>query len=368
MKSIKPQLTTVLLNHTTPDKVAFDDGLIVNSYRELRKHVAELSCKNKDCILFYRGQKEDYKNSKGKSTFYPTIYRGEPLSADELAFRWRKLKSASKLLTDKINTENISEKNLLIRKKLLQWSIIQHYEVTETPLIDVTQSLRVACSFAQLDNTNSDAYIYAFALPYYTNRISVNSEQYLTNIRLLSVAPPEALRPYFQEGFLIGEDEINETYINKAELDLNNRLIAKFKIPNNSEFWGDSERSICKGDLYPDNDKMADICQEIKSELYNNILPHEIPLSDREFGSFMLSWTKIEQLLMDNYRPTASNMPTVLNAIQNIADRELRYKLNEMRKLRNLLVHNPVKFNKSMRVSVSDINILFKDLQSYYNQ
>ncbi len=54
---------------------------------------------------------------------------------------------------------------------------------------------------------------------------------------MLSVAPPEALRPYFQEGFLIGEDEINETYTNKSELDLNNRLIAKFKIPNNNNFW-----------------------------------------------------------------------------------------------------------------------------------
>lgn len=368
MKSIKPQLTAVLLVHTIPDRVASDDGLIVNSYRELRKYVAELSCKNKDCILFYRGQKEDYKNSKGKSTFYPTIYRGEPLSADELAFRWRKLKSASELLVDKIKAENISEKNLLIRKKLLQWSIIQHYEVTETPLIDVTQSLRVACSFAQLDNTNSYAYIYAFALPYYTNRISVNSEQYLTNIRLLSVAPPEALRPYFQEGFLIGEDEINETYTNKSELDLNNRLIAKFKIPNNNNFWGISERAICRDDLYPDNDKMANICQEIKSELYNNILPNEVPLSDIEFGGFMLSWTKLEQLLINNYRATTSNMPTVLNAIQNIADRKLRYKLNEMRKLRNLLVHNPEKFDKSMRASVLDINILFNELRNYYNQ
>lgn len=47
MKSIKPQLTAVLLAHTIPDRVASDDGLIVNSYKELRKYVAELSCKIK---------------------------------------------------------------------------------------------------------------------------------------------------------------------------------------------------------------------------------------------------------------------------------------------------------------------------------
>lgn len=59
-------------------------------------------------------------------------------------------------------------------------------------------------------------------------------------------------------------------------------------------------------------------------------------------------------------------MPTVLNAIQNIADRKLRNKLNEMRKLRNLLVHNPKDFGEKMRASILDIDMLLKDLQDYY--
>ena len=71
----------------------------------------------------------------------------------------------------------------------------------------------------------------------------------MTNVRLLSVAPPQALRPYYQEGFLIGEDEFSETYTNKDELDLNNRLVAKFKFKNNSAFWGESERALTKDDL-----------------------------------------------------------------------------------------------------------------------
>lgn len=84
-------------------------------------------------------------------------------------------------------------------------------------------------SYQDLFGVRSYINAYAFALPYFTNRISVNSEHYLTNVRLLSVAPPQALRPYYQEGFLIGEDEFSETYTNKDELDLNNRLVAKFK-------------------------------------------------------------------------------------------------------------------------------------------
>jgi len=60
--------------------------------------------------------------------------------------------------------------------------------------------LRVACSFATMDNENEFAYIFVFGLPYFTNRITINSEHDIINIRLLSICPPTALRPYFQEG------------------------------------------------------------------------------------------------------------------------------------------------------------------------
>lgn len=81
-------------------------------------------------------------------------------------------------------------------------------------------------------------FVYVFRLPYYINRISHNSEQDLVNIRLLSISPPKTLRTYFQEGFLVGTEDITYNYGNdKEELDLNNRLIAKFKILNNPEFW-----------------------------------------------------------------------------------------------------------------------------------
>lgn len=86
MKSIKPQLTAVLLAHTIPDRVASDDGLIVNSYKELRKYVAELSCKNKDCILFYRGQKEDYKIVKVNQPFILLYIEGNPYLLMNLLF------------------------------------------------------------------------------------------------------------------------------------------------------------------------------------------------------------------------------------------------------------------------------------------
>ena len=213
MRKITPELTDDLLRYTSPELVAKNDAVLVSNYKELRKHIAQLSYANKDCILFYRGQKDDYRNIKsGKSTFYPTMYRGDRLEKEELKFRWEKLNKASEIFISKLKSKYPNKTYIVKRKRIVQWSILQHYEVTETPLIDVTQSLKVACSFAVLDNNNEYAYVYVFALPYYTNRISVNSEHYLTNVRLLSVAPPQALRPYYQEGFLIGEDEFNEIY------------------------------------------------------------------------------------------------------------------------------------------------------------
>lgn len=300
MRRITPELTEEISNFTSPENVAKDEAIEVTNYRELRKHIAQLSYANKDCILFYRGQKEDYKNSKsGKSTFYPTLYRGERLDKLELKYRWEKLNIASDIFIKKLKSKYPSKTYIVKRKRIVQWSILQHYEVTETPLIDVTQSLKVACSFAVLDNNNEYAYIYAFALPYYTNRISVNSEHYLTNVRLLSVAPPQALRPYYQEGFLIGEDEFSETYTNKEELDLNNRLVAKFKFKNNDAFWGESEKALTKDDLYPQDDEIEALCKEISTELFVDLAnKRSTEISGDYYLSFMSKWIAIEKIVI----------------------------------------------------------------------
>ncbi len=76
----------------------------------------------------------------------------------------RTIKEWNKIIENYFNENNIEGRKELERKKYIQWSILQHYEVTDTPLIDITQSLKVACSFAQLDNENSEAFVYVFGL------------------------------------------------------------------------------------------------------------------------------------------------------------------------------------------------------------
>lgn len=370
MRKITPELTEEISKFTSPETVGKDEAIEVSNYRELRKHIAQLSYANKDCILFYRGQKEDYKNTKsGKSTFYPSLYRGERLDKHELKYRWEKLNIASEIFIKKLKSKYPSKTYIVKRKRIVQWSILQHYEVTETPLIDVTQSLKVACSFAVLDNDNEYAYIYAFALPYYTNRISVNSEHYLTNVRLLSVAPPQALRPYYQEGFLIGEDEFSETYTNKDELDLNNRLVAKFKFKNNSAFWGESERALTKDDLYPQDDEIEALCKEVSIELFDVLAnKRSAEISGDYYLSFMSKWIAIEKLLFE-YLGKNNNYKHLTSAglIKKITNSDLRIRLNRARAQRNFLAHNVDKdISIKELLSKEELEELYLDLQKYF--
>lgn len=227
----------------------------------------------------------------------------------------------------------------LRRKKYIQWSILQHYEVTETPLLDVTQSIRVACSFAQLNNNQDTAFVYVFGLPYYTNRISINSEHDLINIRLLSITPPQALRPYFQEGFLVGTDDITNEYDKKEELDLNNRLIAKFEIPQANSFWGKSFNRIPKNALYPENDTIEKICKDIDKDFKTEIAPMNI-------GVFLKLWTDLEQHVLRRARKYIREVHNTRNAIYVLIKYEeenysIFKELDYLRMFRNNIVHKP---------------------------
>jgi hypothetical protein len=56
-------------------------------------------------------------------------------------------------------------------------TILHHYSVCDTPSLDLTHSLRVACSFAQLSSRDARAYVFVLGLPYTTNRISINTKK-----------------------------------------------------------------------------------------------------------------------------------------------------------------------------------------------
>lgn len=312
----------------------------VSTFRALAEQIAKLAYTNRDELLFFRGQDKDYQSKGGGTTLYPGIYRGDPVSARELRYRFDILNQASKLLVDRWKQAGIDGLSDLRRKRFIQWSILQHYQVAETPLIDITHSLRVACSFAQLNSTDPTCYVYVLGLPYVTNRITINSEHDLVNVRLLSICPPAALRPHFQEGFLAGTTDVTTDFDTKTELDFRNRLVAKFAIPRSrSRFWGEGFDQIPESALYPRRDQVSELCSKLRNEIRAELQPGDL-------GTFIKEWAELEELLLVEARRITERNLSVREAITVLGKHEklprrLAKQLHSIRSYRNNMVHRP---------------------------
>lgn len=239
----------------------------VATFPDLVREIAELSFHNPEQVLFFRGQSKEYlkdaKGGKKQSSFYPDIYRSpsRPLPDKELAGRFDRLDELAKKLQVVLKTERIPGHEKLLKFPELTWAILQHYKVCPTPLLDLTHSLRVAASFA-LNGSATGGVVYAFGLPHPNGSITYSVEHELLNIRLLSICPPEAQRPYFQEGFLVGSFPARRPRKYRS-IDVGVRLIAKFRLPGTG-FWNTDFHAIPNQALYPMNDRMAEICDRLK--------------------------------------------------------------------------------------------------------
>ncbi|RSJ69885.1 FRG domain protein [Streptococcus oralis] len=355
---------------TTRDVTSFvrSHSINIETFHDLIMEIAELSYKNPDVMLFYRGQNNNYIKTK-YATLYPTIYRSN--SEKDINFDFDILEKTSTLLMTELEKDNNVDKEEIkeLKKiKLLQYSILQHYEVCKTPLLDLTQSIKVACSFAILDNKDKTGYIYVLGMPYVNGRISVDSEDYITNVRLLSISSSSSKRPFFQEGYLVQTEFASNADIEKGELDFNRRIVAIYKFKNTKKFWG-SERPIEKGNLYPEEDTMKDICDRLKERKYDYIGNEDN--NGNLIGTFLTLWN----LLEDEIRNT-----TQLNDLQkglkvlvngrNKVNEDERQKIDEIRRFRNKLVHNTNDVsgkdldNKiiDLKNLLRELNIKFKDI------
>jgi hypothetical protein len=339
MREIKPTLIHELIEHCRGVPVWQAAAFEVKTYRQLVEMVARLAYANPDQLLFFRGQDRDYQSKAGATTLYPAIYRIGSLTSWELRHRFEILDQAARLLVDKFKTGKILGHRELRQKRYIQWSLLQHYEVIATPLLDLTQSLRVACSFAQIGSSNPTCFLYVLGLPYLTNRISINSEQDIVNIRLLSICPPLALRPYFQEGYLAGTADVTYEFDSKTDLDFRNRLVAKFAIPRARTFWGRGFNLIPPTALFPKGDQVLDLCKELRTLLSDE-------LQTGELGEFVKEWAGIEGLLLENARKLTDKNVSVREAISALTknskfDAHEAAQLDMLRRFRNVVVHKP---------------------------
>lgn len=251
-------------------------GQKVGSYLELATKIAELQFLNRDHVLFFRGQGGDYKNSKGNTTLKPTLFRpkkaGNP-NRFTLIDRFETLKRAEQELVEQYASAGFLGIKRLRRHRILRWSILQHYEVCTTPLLDVTHSIRIASSFASLATTGM-AYVYVLGVPNLSGAITASAEAGLQIVRLSSVCPPSALRPHVQEGYLLGEYPEMSQYEQKEnyfhhEIDFGRRLVAKFCF-NPGSFWkNDNFPKVTKKALYPSaaNDPLYKLALSVQNNL-----------------------------------------------------------------------------------------------------
>jgi len=233
----------------TVSKIRSSDGFTVSNYRTLIEQIADVTLWNREYEMFYRGQSIDYKDKNGKTVVYPRICRPEKNHDDNYKKRIQSktIEDRYKNIIDFIEFYDKKDKYL----DEYYFALIQHYELMPTPLIDVTQSLKVAATFALRNSTSG--YLYVFGLPYPNGSISHFIDQRIVLVKLQNVCLARALRPRYQEGFMVGKYPFRAT---KEEGDnLARRLIAKYLLKNeNGTFWDKDFQPLPDEILYPTND------------------------------------------------------------------------------------------------------------------
>ena len=251
-------------------------GHFVSTYFELTKKVAELQFRNRDHFLLFRGQRADYRTTKGNSLIKARLFRrdGKLPTSTVLENRFAVLKNAERALVESYTRKGLIGRERLARQRMLRWALLQHYDVCRTPLLDVTHSLRIAASFASSRNAGVEAFVFVLGVPHLGGAVTASSEASLQVVRLSSACPPSAVRPHLQEGYLLGEypeiaDYEQNLRYRHYEMDFGRRLMAKFRF-DPTTFWKSENFPRVRDEaLYPGQhrDTLLQIAEEVKAHL-----------------------------------------------------------------------------------------------------
>jgi hypothetical protein len=258
-------------------KIRHAPGHTVDTFFQLAKKVAELQFLNRDHVLLFRGQKADHQTSKSNTTIKASLFRLNKTKLPTqkiLERRFERLKHAETELVSRYVKERFQGFDRVRRHRTIRWAILQHYEVCPTPLLDVTHSLRIAASFASVDNATNAAFVFVLGVPNLSGAVTASSEAGLQVVRLSSACPPEAVRPHLQEGYLLGEypeiaDYEQNAHYEYYEMDFGRRLIAKFRF-DPKELWKSKNFPPASEEaLYPKEhrDALLNVAAEVKSSI-----------------------------------------------------------------------------------------------------
>ncbi len=256
-------------------RIRAGEGHTVSTFFELAMKVAELQFLNRNHVMLFRGQAHDYTSPTG-TMLNPTLFRlsGKRLAIQRvLQTRFERLRVAEEQLVRLYRDAKLRGIDRLARHRTIRWSILQHYDVCRTPLLDLSQSLRISASFAARENGSGGAYLYVLGVPNRSGAVTVSSESGLQIICLSSACPPEAVRPHMQEGFLLGEYPEVAGYDPNGrhayhEMDFGRRLVAKFRLDLKA-FWNSKDFPPASVEsIYPkEYDPLLLVTDQIKREI-----------------------------------------------------------------------------------------------------
>lgn len=253
------------------DEIVSSKAFEINSYQELIESVAQIAFYNQEYTLFFRGQSQDFKDSKGKSTIYPSIYRKDK-NGKSVEKKFDELEeSTNKLLKSfQREPERFAGTSNIIKYQELRWALAQHYNIIDTPVLDLTHSLHVASSFAQKGLSPGEyGVINVLGMPNFTNTISYYTNEELAIIRLIAFGPPKASRIFIQEAYAVSPFPFTDLMRieRKEKFNFSRRLIAKFSIPNTKKFWGSGFSRLPNHLLLPEIDKLEKFLAPLSLDL-----------------------------------------------------------------------------------------------------
>jgi hypothetical protein len=271
-------------------QVKNDAPLTASSYADLVDLVSFFAVMNKRHNLFFRGQRENW-------PLQPAIFRQSWRSASGTQHQipqsagrriWEHLNDKiSRIVLTECKKLPMPRRNTLKMFREAVWAVAQHYELWPTPLIDVTQNLRIAASFALWDGESTGC-LYIVALPPSTNSVTFDADEHVVLARLHAVCPPVAKRPHYQDGFLVGRFPFLDPTPNSIDSDpakfsdLRRRLIARISLTDNDDesrrrnrqpsgfgFWSDDFPRMSERALMPDrnDDQLLDRFRLYETEI-----------------------------------------------------------------------------------------------------
>jgi hypothetical protein len=240
----------------------------IQTFHELLEAVAFLGAMNKRLTLFYRGQ-------ASTRDPIPALFRDEwpvpftmgkiPINTKSRRCYWETLPLIAKKVFEICEPLGLPRPEGLKTIREVQWSVIQHYGLWPTPLVDLTTSLRTAASFAMnyqsvtKGEQQRTGFLYVVGMPHSTGSVSFFVDDNIVLARLQSACPPIAKRPHYQDGFLAGRFPFNEPdQKTSGKSSLLRRVVAKFKLIDDGQFWDEDFPVISKTALQPQDDALWD--------------------------------------------------------------------------------------------------------------